>query len=75
MTSDQNKHTALRLQFLARVVRKECRHLISTEQRLFDTPFNIERAGQLETDPELSERVEVTGWCMNTWNRQTTCWE
>lgn len=59
MTSDQNKHTALRLQFLARVVSKECRHLISTDQRLFDTPFNIERAGQLETDPELSERVEA----------------
>jgi hypothetical protein len=59
MMSDQHKHTALRLQFLARVVSKECRHLISTDQRLFDTPFSIERAGQLETDPELSERVEA----------------
>lgn len=59
MTSDQNKHTALRLQFLARVVSKECRHLISTDQRLFDTPFSIGRAEQLETDPELSERVEA----------------
>lgn len=59
MTSDQNKHIALRLQFLARVVRKECRHLISTDQRLFNTRFSIERAVQLETDPELSERVEA----------------
>ena len=50
---------ALRLQFLMRVVRKECQHLASTDQRLFGAPFTPERAGQLETDPDLAERVEA----------------
>jgi hypothetical protein len=50
---------ALRLQFLARVVRKECQHLVSTDQRLFDQPFTEARASQLETDPDLAERVEA----------------
>ena len=50
---------ALRLQFLARVVRKECKHLASTDQRLFANPFTRERANQLETDPDLAERVEA----------------
>lgn len=51
---------ALRLQFLARVVRKECRHLTSTNQRLFGTsPFTVEQATSLETNPDLAERVEA----------------
>ncbi|MEW6414096.1 MAG: hypothetical protein AB1482_02455 [Pseudomonadota bacterium] len=49
--------TALRLQFLARVVRKECRHLAGTDQRLFVDPFTPERAARLETDADLAERV------------------
>jgi hypothetical protein len=49
----------LRLQFLSRVVRKECLHLSGTDRRLFDKPFSIERAKQLESDPELAERVEA----------------
>lgn len=48
-----------RLQFLARVVAKESRHLVSTDQRLFDRPFTIERATQMDMDPELAERVEA----------------
>jgi len=50
---------ALRLQFLVRVVRKECQHLATTDQRLFGEPFTPERACQLETDPDLAERVEA----------------
>ncbi|MEK8088976.1 hypothetical protein [Thermithiobacillus plumbiphilus] len=50
---------ALRLQFLTRVVRKECQHLASTDQRLFAEPFTLERAQQLETNPDLAERVEA----------------
>ena len=46
-----NPKIALRLQFLTRVARKECQHLLSTDQRLFDQPFTLERARQLETDP------------------------
>jgi len=50
---------ALRLQFLVRVVRKECRHLATTDQRLFGGLFNLAQAKQLETDPDLAERVEA----------------
>ena len=57
MTID--RRIALRLQFLMRVVRKECQHLISTDQRIFGAPFTPERANQLETDPDMAERVEA----------------
>ncbi len=49
----------LRLQFLVRVVRKECQHLGTTDQRLFKSVFSLERATQLEADPDLAERVEA----------------
>lgn len=49
----------LRLQFLARVVRKECGHLAHTDQRLFELPFSVERARQLDSNPETAERVEA----------------
>lgn len=49
----------LRLQFLSRVVNKECRHLMTTDDRLFVTPFTSTQAGQLETDADLAERVEA----------------
>jgi len=48
-----------RLSFLARVVQKESRHLATTDQRLFSTPFTADRARQLEADPDLAERVEA----------------
>jgi uncharacterized protein with HEPN domain len=51
--------TILRLQFLARVVQKECKHLIITDQRLFDSFFTQEKAVRLEEDPDLAERVEA----------------
>lgn len=50
---------ALRLQFLVRVVRKERMHLEGTDWRLFGEPFTQARAGQLETDAELADRVEA----------------
>lgn len=49
----------LRLQFLARVVRKECHHLIATDERLFSVSFTIEQAKKLEENVELAERVEA----------------
>ena len=49
----------LRLQFLVRVVHKECKHLITTDQRLFDSLFTQEKATRLEEDPDLAERVEA----------------
>lgn len=48
-----------RLQFLARVVRKECQHLSTTDQRLFGEPFTLEQATRLEADHDLAERVEA----------------
>lgn len=51
--------TVLRLQFLSRVVGKECRHLITTDQRLFSNTFTPEQAIQLEETPDLAERVEA----------------
>ncbi len=50
---------ALRLQFLVRVVRKECRHLAATDQRLFESVFALGQAARLEEDPDLAERVEA----------------
>ena len=50
---------ALRLQFLVRVVRKECKHLTTTDQRLFGNLFTREQATRLEEDSDLAERVEA----------------
>ena len=47
------------LQFLARIVRKEIRHLRLTDARLFPVPFSRRKAEQLEDDVELSERVDA----------------
>ena len=55
----QDPKLRLRLQFLSRVVRRECFHLAGTDQRLFDKPFSAERAKQLDSDPEQAERVEA----------------
>jgi len=57
MTPDSK--TVQRLQFLSRVVRKECRHLETTDQRLFRLPFTREQAVRLEADADLAERVEA----------------
>jgi uncharacterized protein with HEPN domain len=49
----------LRLQFLSRVIRKECKHLLITDSRLFRESFTLKQAMQLDTDPDLAERVEA----------------
>lgn len=49
----------LRLQFLVRVVRKECRHLVTTNSRLFNGLFTAEHVALLEADTDLAERVEA----------------
>lgn len=51
--------TALRLQFLSRVVRKECQRLSSTDKRLFVNLFTLEQVMCLEADLDLAERVEA----------------
>lgn len=48
-----------RLKFLTRVVRKECKHLITTDLRLFSDSFALEQVSRLEDDPDLAERVEA----------------
>lgn len=49
----------LRLQFLVRVVQKECAHLATTDQRLFAAELTPEVILSLDENPELSERVEA----------------
>jgi uncharacterized protein with HEPN domain len=48
-----------RLEFLARIVRKEIVHLRLTDQRLFSEPFTRDRAERLDEDVELAERVDA----------------
>lgn len=48
-----------RLQFLARVVPRECNHLETTDKRLFAEPFTVQRAETLDEAPALAERVEA----------------
>jgi hypothetical protein len=57
MTADPK--IILRLQFLIRVVRKECKHLATTDQRLFAGLFTLEQASSLEENPDLAERVDA----------------
>ncbi len=50
---------ALRLQFLARVIAKESRHLVTTDQRLFVGAQAVKDFSGLEMDADLAERVEA----------------
>lgn len=50
---------AARLEFLARVTAKECRHLLDTDGRLFGDLFTIEVAQTIEADPILAERLDA----------------
>jgi len=54
-----NPEMLLRLQFLVRVVRKECRHLITTDQRLFTSLLTLEQVESLEETPDLAEQVDA----------------
>ncbi len=48
-----------RLAFLQRVIDKEVRHLRYSSARVFDRPFDAERAESLASDEALAERVEA----------------
>ena len=48
-----------RLEFLARVTHKECKHLLDTDGRLFSNLFTIEDAKKIEIDPTLAERLDA----------------
>jgi len=50
---------AARLEFLARVAVKECRHLLDTDGRLFGDLFTMEMAQRIESDPILAERLDA----------------
>lgn len=47
------------LRFLARVVRKECKRLATTDQRLFGSDFASEQAGRLAAHLDLAGRFEA----------------
>lgn len=53
------ENTKLRLQFLSRVVQRECNQLDRTTGRLFIEPFSLERAKNIIHDDDLSECVEA----------------
>lgn len=59
MTPAPNNKNLVRLQFLARVVTKECNYLEVTDHRLFAEPFTSDRAKHLADDPALAERVDA----------------
>jgi len=48
-----------RLKFLRRVVDKEIHHLSYSARKLFNEPFTVERAKQLNTSDELAEQLEA----------------
>lgn len=48
-----------RLLFLAKVVRREIKHLQSIDNRLFAQPLTLEVVAQLDNDEDLAERVEA----------------
>lgn len=48
-----------RLQFLGRVVERECHHLLTTDQRLFTLPFTTDRAAALADNADEAERVDA----------------
>lgn len=54
-----NRRMAERLTFLARVVRKECNYLQTTDERLFIVPFTPENVTRLETEVMLAEQAEA----------------
>ena len=48
-----------RLQFLVRVIRRERKHLATTDARLFADSFTVQRAQQLDGRIDEAERVEA----------------
>lgn len=50
---------AARLEFLARVTDKECRHLLYSDGRLFGDLFTVQTAEKIQSDPVLAERLDA----------------
>ena len=48
---------AVRLQFLVRVVRKDCQHLANNDQSLLSHAFTLALPSRLEANPGLTKRV------------------
>ncbi len=48
-----------RLRHLARVIRREVRHLSDTARRLFAENLSPDRLARLEDEPELAERIDA----------------
>ena len=48
-----------RLAFLIRVVEREMRHLLITDQRLFARPLTVDKIGALEQDVTLAEQMDA----------------
>jgi uncharacterized protein with HEPN domain len=48
-----------RLLFIAKVVRREIKHLQSTDNRLFAQPLTLTLVAQLDSNEDLAERVEA----------------
>ena len=57
MTKVETIH--LRLAFLARVVEKECSHLLETDSRLFSDQVTEQEALKIAADPLLAERLDA----------------
>jgi len=51
--------TQTRLAFLSQVIKKEVKHLETTDARLFMTPFTLAKAKSLESDIQLAEQVDA----------------
>ena len=50
---------AARLEFLSRVMSKECQYLLDTDGRLFASAFTLEQAQRIALDPMLAERIDA----------------
>lgn len=50
-----------RIQFLKKVVRQELKHLLYSDQQVFNAPLTIEQVKTLSTDESFAEKVEAFG--------------
>lgn len=54
-----DRRTAERFERISRLAERALKHLLTTDRRLFDVPFTVERAESLALDEALAERVEA----------------
>jgi hypothetical protein len=48
-----------RIEFLTRVIEKECQYLTETDQRLFAQPLTADHLQSIQTDPVKAERLDA----------------